>query len=118
MKTRIDNPSILMISGELEEYKAEVESLRDAFMLDTQFIKKITKDVLSVRSSIVVVEKGVSRKIVEKLRESNIVVLYNIKPKVFVRLAEMIGTVSCPCSDLLCAGIPLGRCKQIGRAHV
>lgn len=114
MKTHIENPKILLISGNLSESKeiAETDTFRDIFILDDYFVQKIMRAIVSIQPSVVVVENSVSIAILEKLRQQDVAVFCNTKPKVMQRLARMTGTTPCPTVDLLSKHLPLGKCQK------
>jgi len=114
MKASINNPKILLINGSLSDSKeiAESDTFRDKLFLDNYFVQKIMRAIISIQPSIIVVENSVSISILEKLRQEDIAVFCNTKPKVMERLARMTGTTPCPTVDLLSKHLPLGKCEK------
>eukprot|EP01022_Parablepharisma_sp_SALTPOND_P034232 TRINITY_DN909_c0_g1_i1.p1 TRINITY_DN909_c0_g1~~TRINITY_DN909_c0_g1_i1.p1 ORF type:complete len:1369 (+),score=139.37 TRINITY_DN909_c0_g1_i1:110-4108(+) len=114
MRTDLINPSILLIRGDLAGSKEDIEidSFRDILALETHFAQKITKIIMGIKPSVIIVEKSVSIPILEKLRDQNITVFCNVKQGIMNRIARLTGTAPCLTADLLSRHLPLGKCVR------
>lgn len=93
MKTRINQPKIMLLSCALEFERRE-NQLSNFEMLTKQeetYVAQLISRIVSLKPDIVLVEKTVSRLAQEKLRESNISLIINVKPSLMVRIARATG---------------------------
>ena len=74
MKTRVENPRLLLLNCALEEER-EMESyshLNKFIIQETHFNKRVIKNILLGKPNLVLVGKNVSRPIVDALRTNGI----------------------------------------------
>ena len=114
MRNRIENPRVLLLGNSLG-YVREEEDFTDIASVIKQeehFVEIIRDKIARVQPSVVVVEKDVSRQVIDRMREDNITVVTNVKPEMLKMIARFTQTLIIPSTHLIDASIELGQCEQ------
>jgi len=112
MQTHIENPKILLLDCGLEYYRnSEKFSQEQTFTQLPAYFNIIIKKIELVNPNVILVNKGVSRKIQEALTDK-ITLVMNVKSRDLKRIARMTQTLLLPSTDLIDSRSVLGNCKE------
>ena len=114
MKTNILNPRIVIIEGSLtfDSSNRTYMDIENILKQEKLVLKGIEKCLMSVNPHIVVYEKEVSRKIIERLRDIGYTVLMNVSKDEWKRLAWLTQTIVVPSIDFLDESMKCGTCDE------
>lgn len=103
MKTNILNPKIIIVEGSLtfDTPKKNFMEIENILKQEKHFIKSVEKNLMTVNPNIIVYEKEVSRKIVERIRDIGYTLLMNVPKDELKRLAWLTQTIIVPSIDFL-----------------
>lgn len=114
MKTNILDPKIVWIEGSLtfDSPKRNFLDIETIMKHEKYFLKSIEKWITTTQPNVIVVEKEVSRKIVEKLRDLGISLIMNVEKQELKRLAWLTQTFIIPSIDFLDENFKWGNCEE------
>ena len=108
MLTHIDNPKILLLDCGLEYYRNNEKFAQEqTFSQLPAYFNIIIKKIELVNPNVILVNKGISRKIQEALTDK-ITLVMNVKSSDLKRIARMTQTLLLPSTDLIDAQSVLG----------
>ncbi len=115
MNSNIDNPRILLLDCGLDYARNndKITSFDDLMTLEPAYFNIIMKKIELVEPTVILVNKNVSRKILESLTISNkISVVMNVKSSTLKKIARCTKTYVLPSTDLIDQQTILGTCKK------
>lgn len=114
MKTNILNPRIVLVEGSLtfDDTSRSFLDIETIMKQEKHYLKSIEKSLLVVNPDVVVVEKEVSRKIVERIRDIGCSLIMNVPKAELKRLAWLTQTFVIPSVDFIDETFKCGTCEE------
>lgn len=115
MRTVIENPKILLLSGGAEFCSTEVKliSMDTVLNQEAEFNRILVKKITSIKPEIVLVEKGMSQTVLEELTQRNITTVLNVKERHLNMVARCTNSqVMTSVDQISTAANAVGTCGQ------
>lgn len=102
MKSKIQNPRILLLSSSLEFQRTARFSSFDALLQqEKQHLQIVVSKIAALKPDVLVVEKTVSRLALEFLLKANITLVLNVKPPLMQRISRFTNAEILPSTGAL-----------------
>ena len=121
MRTKIENPRILLLHGSLGFVQDDDEGFFDVQVEISQqesFMKIIRQKIKSLKPDLIFIEKEASRLALEKLLDDNITVVTVTSAKMLKMIARATQTIVCPSTNLLDKNFIGGYCLSFRVEHI
>lgn len=87
MRTNIENPTIMLVF-EFQRDENELSALDTLQMQEHEYLKDVVAKIKKFQPSIILVQKSVSRIVLDMLHDIGVVVVVNVKPVVMSKVAR------------------------------
>lgn len=114
MATEIDQPKILLITNSLG-YVGEEEGFLDLETVVRQeehYVQIILSKIKNIEPDLILVEKDISRLVLDTLMQDNKSVAIHVKSSIIKRIARLTQTIACPSTNLIDEKFVTGSCEK------